>query len=134
MFCPECGRPLPDAATRTCPHCGTMFEIPEQPEPQPSRSCKRSKAALLLGAGTFVFSMLTLLCRLLRLDLRILYGTAAATFFLAPLACCFGLLGILARAKDPTKRGLPSAIIGLLLGLAFGLLAAYCLIMRVFRA
>ena len=32
MFCPECGKPLPDAAMRTCPSCGMTFEIPEQPE------------------------------------------------------------------------------------------------------
>ena len=138
MFCPECGKPLPDASIRTCPSCGTTFEAPEQPEapaPAPERkTCKRSTAALLLGVGTFVFGMLTLLCKLLRFDLRILYCTAAATFFLAPLACCFGFAGILARIQSPEKRGLPSAITGLILGLAFGLLAAYCLIMRVFRA
>ena len=137
MFCPECGKPLSDAAVRICPHCGTAFELPKQPEtaPQPERkTCKRSSAALLLGVGTFVFGMLTLLCKLLRFDLRILYCTAAATFFLAPLACCFGFAGIVARIQSPEKRGLPSAITGLILGLVFGLLAAYCLIMRVFRA
>lgn len=136
MFCPECGRPLKDAAVRTCPCCGTTFEVPEQPEtPAPERkTCKRSAAALLFGVGTFVFGMLTLLCKLLSFDLRILYCTAAATFFCAPLACCFGFLGILARIQSPEKRGLPSAIIGLLLGLSFGLLAAYCLLLRIFRA
>lgn len=138
MFCPECGRPLPDETVRTCPNCGTMFEIPEQPDaavPEPERkSSKRSKAALLLGAGTFVFGMLTLLGKLLRFDLRILYGTAAVTFFLAPLACVLGVLGIAARVKSPEKRGLPSAIAGLVLGLVFGLLAAYCLFLRIFRA
>ena len=133
MFCPECGKPLSDASIRTCPSCGTTFEVPEQPVPE-RKTCKRSVAALLLGVGTFVFGMLTLLCKLLRFDLRILYCTAAATFFFAPLACCFGFAGIVARIQSPEKRGLPSAIVGLLLGLAFGLLAAYCLIMRVFRA
>ena len=128
MFCPECGKPLPDAAMRTCPSCGMTFEIPEQPEmpvEEPERkTCKRSAAALLLGVGTFVFGMLTLLAKLLSFDLRILYCTAAATFFLAPLACCFGFAGIVARIQSPEKRGLPSAIVGLILGLAFGLLAA----------
>lgn len=138
MFCPECGHPLPDASIRTCPFCGTAFEIPEQPDlpaPEPERkTCKRSAAALLFGVGTFVFGMLTLLGKLLSFDLKILYGTAVVTFFLAPLACCFGLSGIIARIRSREKRGLPSAIVGLLLGLAFGLLAAYCLVMRVFRA
>ena len=138
MFCPECGKPLENAEIRTCPFCGTTFEIPEQPEPPlpeaERKTCRRSAAALLFGAATFVFGMLTLLCKLLSFDLRILYGTAAATFFCAPLACCFGFLGILARIQSPEKRGLPSAVAGLLLGLAFGLLAAYCLFLRVFRA
>ena len=135
MFCPECGKPLPDATIRVCPNCGTAFEVPNQLEATEDRAhCKRSGAALLLGAGTFVFGMLTLLGRLMNFELRILYGTAAVTFFLAPLACCFGLFGIVARIRNPQKRGLPSAIAGLLLGLAFGLLAAYCLVMRVFRA
>ena len=139
MLCPECGRPLPDESVRICPNCGTAFTVPEQPAPvlrEPERKphCKRSAAALLLGAGTFVFGMLTLLGRLLDFDLKILYGTAVVTFFLAPLACCFGLSGIVARIRDREKRGLPSAIVGLLLGLVFGLLAAYCLVMRVFRA
>lgn len=138
MFCPECGKPLPDAAMRTCPNCGTTFEIPEQPvthAPEPVRqTCKRSTAALLFGVAAFVFGMLTLLGKLLRFDLRILYCTAAATFFFAPLACCFGCAGVIARIRDSEKRGLPSAIVGLLLGLAFGLLAAYCLVIRVFRA
>lgn len=136
MFCPECGRPLPDETVRTCPVCGTAFEIPEQPavsEPE-QKSSKRSRAALLLGAGTFVFGMLTLLGKLMRFDLRIMYATAAMTFFFAPLACVLGILGIAARVKSPEKRGLPSAIAGLLLGLLFGLLAAYCLLMRIFRA
>ena len=133
MFCPECGKPLPDASLRICPCCGTAFEVPEQPEPE-RKTCKRSAAALLLGVGTFVFGMLTLLGKLMRFDLRILYCTAAATFFFAPLACCFGFAGILARIQSREKRGLPSAIVGLVLGLALGLLAAYCLVMRVFRA
>ena len=136
MFCPECGRPLPDETVRICPVCKTAFEVPEQPAAsEPDRkSSKRSKAALLLGAGTFVFGMLTLLGKLIGFDLRILYGTAAATFFCAPLACCFGFLGILARIQSPEKRGLPSAIAGFVLGLVFGLLAAYCLFLRIFRA
>lgn len=138
MFCPECGHPLPDASIRTCPYCGTTFEIPEQPEspaPEPERrTCRRSAAALLFGAATFVFGMLTLLCKLLSFDLRFLYCSAAAAFFTAPLACCFGFAGILARIQSSEKRGLPSAIIGLLLGLAFGVLAAYCLFLRIFRA
>ena len=143
MFCPECGKPLADGTVRTCPYCGTTFFVPEQPEertpaaaekPQRTGRCKRSAAALLFGVGAFVFGMLTLLCKLLRFDLRILYGTAAVTFFLAPLACCFGFAGVIARIQSPEKRGLPSAIIGLLLGLAFGLLATYCLILRIVRA
>ena len=136
MFCPECGKPLPDETLRTCPDCGTTFFIPAQTEPlAPERkTCKRSRAALLFGVGTFVFGMLTLLARLLSFDLRILYCTAAATFFFAPLACCFGVAGVAARIGDREKGGLPSAIVGLILGLVFGLLAAYCLVMRVFRA
>lgn len=138
MFCPECGNPLPDAAVRVCPSCGTAFEIPEQPtqpaaEPE-RKTCKRSTAALLFGVGTFVFGMMTLMGKILSFDLRILYCTAAAAFFCAPLACCFGFAGIIARIQSPEKRGLPSAIIGMVLGLAFGILAAYCLMMRVFRA
>ncbi len=143
MFCPECGKPLADETVRTCPYCGTSFFVPEQPEertsaaaekPQRTGRSKRSAAALLFGTGTFVFGTLTALGKLLGFDLRILYGTAACAFFLAPLACCFGLFGIVARAKDREKRGLPSAIAGLLLGLVFGLLAAYCLLIRIFRA
>ena len=107
--------------------------LPAVSEPE-HKSSKRSRAALLLGAGTFVFGMLTLLGKLMRFDLRIMYATAAMTFFFAPLACVLGILGIAARVKSPEKRGLPSAIIGLVLGLVFGLLAAYCLVMRVFRA
>jgi hypothetical protein len=144
MFCPECGKPLPNALVRICPNCKTTFLVPDQPDaaqvsvepknPSLHRArSKRSTAALFLGVGTFTFGMLTLLLKLLRADLRILYATAAATFILAPLACCFGLYGIVARAKDREKRGLPSAIVGLLLGLIFGLLAAYCLLFRIFR-
>ena len=139
MFCPECGHPLPDETVRTCPVCGAVFEVPEQPThftptEEEKTGCKRSKAALLLGAGTFVFGMLTLLGKMVGFNLKILYGTAAATFFFAPLACVLGILGIAARVKNHEKRGLPSAIAGLLLGLLFGLLAAYCLLMRIFRA
>lgn len=144
MFCPECGKPLPNEVVRICPSCGTAFLVPEQAahiDTAPAEKarternghCRRSTAALLFGVGTFVFGMLTLLERLLAMDLRILYGTATVTFFLAPLACCFGLSGIVARIRDREKCGLPSAIVGLLLGLAFGLLAAYCLLMRIFR-
>ena len=146
MFCPECGKPLQDELVRICPSCGTAFSVPKQPEEakeppvqtttemERSGRSKRSAAALLFGVGAFVFGMLTLLGKLMRFDLRILYATASAAFFFAPLACCFGLYGIIARAKDREKRGLPSAIVGLLLGLAFGLLAAYCLLIRIFRA
>lgn len=146
MFCPECGKPLPNELVRICPSCNTTFFVPEQPDEvreQPAlperktaegKRAKRSTAALLLGVGTFVFGMLTLLGKLLRFDLRILYATAAATFFLAPLACCFGVFGIAARIKKREKKGLPSAIFGLSLGIAFGVLAAYCLLWRIFRA
>ncbi len=141
MFCPECGRPLPDETVRVCPLCGTAFIVPEQPvisekpfEPADKTRCKRSVAALLLGVGTYVFGMLTLLGKLIGIDLRLLYVTAAGAFFFAPLACGFGIFGIAARVKDPEKRGLPSAIVGLILGIVFGLLAAYCLLLRILRA
>lgn len=146
MFCPECGKPLPNELVRICPSCNTSFYVPEQTDDAPEqpiqpeirsvagKRAKRSTAALLLGVGTFVFGMLTLLGKLLRFDLRILYAAAAATFFLAPLACCFGVFGVAARIRNRDKKGMPSALIGLLLGLAFGLLAAYCLLIRIFRA
>ena len=65
MFCPECGKPLPDAAVRTCPCCGTTFEVPEQPTPTAPESerktCKRSAAALLLGSASVVWYLPALL-------------------------------------------------------------------------
>lgn len=129
MLCPECGRPLPDEKVRTCPLCGAAFEIPERKKP-----CRRSVAALLFGVGTLLSGSLTLLCKLGGLGIRILYGAAAVTFFLAPLACGFGVFGIAARIGSREKRGLPFAVIGLALGLAFGLLAAYCLLWRIYKA
>ena len=136
MFCPECGRPLPNATVRICPLCNTAFEIPEPPVRTVGvqKSCKRSVAALLFGVGTFTFGMLTLLCKCMGFELRLLYASAAVTFFLAPLACGFGVFGIAARIGSREKRGLPSAITGFLLGLAFGLLAAYCLLWRIYKA
>lgn len=140
MFCPECGRPLPDANTAFCPHCGNRVEIPIQPvripvtaqtetaAPKRSRLCT---AALLLGVGTFVFGMLTLTCKLTQgIAFRMMAIVAVITFFFAPLACCFGVAGIISRARS-RKKGLPSAIIGLILGLVFGLVAAICLLARV---
>ena len=171
MFCPECGRALPDAKAHFCPFCGnriilppdlqtaaeTPLNAPETPEPQTAAetypnapetpepeapaapigqesAVSRSKictAALLLGTGTVVSGMFTLILRILNADLRVLGAAAVTTFFFAPLACVFGLCGIVVRAKDPHKRGLPSAIFGLALGLAFGLVAAYCLLRRI---
>ena len=160
MFCPECGQPLPEAA-RFCPNCGTRVSLPQKvqllkneadgpsqqakteesssPNPaaaafaeQPGNtSSKRCTAALLLGTGTCLFGMLTLICRLLATDLRILGVTATVTFFLAPLACIFGLIGIVMRIVNPKTRGLFRAVFGLLLGLLFGALAAICLLKRV---
>ncbi len=136
MFCPECGRPLPNADAQFCPHCGNRVEIPvepvaaqtEPPAPKRSRLCT---AALLLGVGTFVFGMLTLTCRLVQgIAFRMMAIVAVITFFFAPLACCFGVAGIISRAHS-RKKGLPSAIIGLILGLVFGLVAAVCLLARV---
>ena len=94
-------------------------------------SSKICSAALLLGAGTVVFGVFTLILRMLGADLRLLGAVAAVTFFLAPLACVFGLSGMIIRAKNRHKRGLPSAIIGLIFGVAFGLLAAACLLGRI---
>lgn len=156
MFCPECGHPLESAEVKFCPNCGSRVIAPTVPEPaektpqdasqsasepqteplpqEPVTTSKLCTAALLLGAGAFVFAVLTCVARVLSLDLRIMGAIATGAFFLAPLACCFGVFGIVARAKDREKRGLPSAIAGLLLGLVFGLLAAYCLLLRIFRA
>ena len=171
MFCPECGRALPDAKAHFCPFCGsriilppdlqtaaeTPLNAPETPEPQTAAetypnapetpepeapaapigqepAVSRSKictAALLLGTGTVVCGMVTLILRILNADLRVLGAAATATFFFAPLACVFGLCGIVVRTRNPQKRGLPSAIFGLLFGLAFGLVAAYCLLRRI---
>lgn len=100
-----------------------------QTEERTTRS-KRCTAALLLGAGAFVFAVLTAIARELALDLRILRILAAGAYFLAPLACCFGILGIVATAKNKRKRGLPSAIAGLLLGLLAGVAASYLLLAR----
>ena len=137
MFCPECGRPLPDADTKFCPNCGSRVEIPEQPvaaqtEPAAPKRSGICTAALLLGVGTFVFGTLTLTCRLVQgISVRVMAAVAIITFFLAPLACCFGVAGIISRARNPQKKGLPSAIVGLLLGLVFGLVAAACLLARI---
>ena len=151
MFCPECGRALPDAAAHFCPFCGNRIVLPPEAQntvqapadtaltdaPKPAAAetpVTRSKccsAALVLGAFCCVFGMLTLIGRMLAVDLRVLKILAAVTFFLAPLACVFGVAGIAARVKNRGKRGLASAIFGLLLGLAFGALAAYCLLTRI---
>ena len=159
MFCPDCGKELPQALVRFCPFCGSRIptlppqdesdtETPElseesaptptelQPEPVQPEPCEPSQsklctAALLLGTGTFLFGMLTLICRILKTDLRVLAAVANLTFFLAPLACAFGLAGIIVRIRNPKKRGLFRAIFGLVLGLAFGVLAAYCLLKRI---
>lgn len=135
MFCPECGHPLERADVKFCPNCGKEVIAPipvETTEKTPvnAQTSKRSTAALLFGAGTCVFAVLTCICRILALDLRALRLVATGAFFLAPLACCFGVLGVAARIRQK-KRGLPSAIIGLLLGLCFGLLAAYLLLGRI---
>lgn len=141
MFCPECGRSLPDANAKFCPHCGNRIEIPGQPErataaatvglsaPRRSGLCT---AALLLGVGTFVFGMLTLTCKLMQgIAFRVFSAVAIVTFFFAPLACCFGIAGIISHARNPQKKGLPSAIVGLFFGLVFGLVAAVCLLARI---
>lgn len=106
---------------------------PEFETPRLKTRSKRSTAALVLGLLAAAFAALTLLCRHFRIDLRLLYAAAAATFFLAPPAVCLGILGISARVTDREKRGLPRAILGLILGLAAGSLAAWCLLMRMLR-
>ena len=100
-----------------------------EPVKLPKAQSKLSTAALILGTGAFVFAMLTLIGRMLALNLRVLGAIATATFFLAPLACCFGLAGIIVRIRRPAV-GLPSAIAGLLLGLVSGTGAAYLLLAR----
>ena len=151
MFCPECGRALPAPDMRFCPFCGSRIvvsaeasvpgsrtETAVEPEPytvisaapQPTHS-KICTAALLLGTSTVVFGVFTLVLRMLNADLRVLCAVSAVTFFLAPLACIFGLAGIIVRAANRHKRGLPSAICGLLFGLAFGALAAAALLSRI---
>ena len=147
MFCPECGSPLESSAIKFCPNCGSRVIAPAVPETaqipplsasetvpkaqeQPVTHSKLCTAALLLGAGAFVLAVLTLICRMLSLDLRVLGAVATGVFFLAPLACCFGVAGIIVRARNRHKRGLPSAIFGLLLGLVSGAAASYLLLAR----
>ena len=100
-----------------------------EPVKLPKAQSKLSTAALILGTGAFVFAVLTLIGRMLALNLRVLGAVATATFFFAPLACCFGLAGIIVRIRR-TAYGLPSAIAGLLLGLVSGAGAAYLLLAR----
>ncbi len=109
----------------------TQHSEPRAAQDEPVTHSKRCTAALLLGAGTFVFAVLTMTAYVLKLDLRLLGTLATGAFFLAPLACCFGILGIAVRIKHKRKRGLPSAIIGLLLGLCCGLVTAYLLLARI---
>ncbi len=147
MFCPECGHPLKSADVKFCPNCGNRVIPPATVEPteipplsaservptektEERSASKRCTAALLLGAGTFVFAVLTCIARILAVDLRALRLVATGAFFLAPLACCFGILGIAVCIKHK-KRGLPSAIIGLLLGLFGGLATGYLLLGRI---
>ncbi|MBR0508308.1 MAG: hypothetical protein IJJ86_06825 [Clostridia bacterium] len=106
---------------------------PESETPRLKMRSKRSTASLVLGVLAAAFAVLTVLSRHFRLDLRLLYAAAAATFFLAPPAICLGILGVSARVKDREKHGAPRAVFGLLLGFAAGLLAAYCLAMRMLR-
>ena len=155
MFCPECGHPLESAEVKFCPNCGSRVIAPTVPEPaektpqdasqsasepqteplpqEPVTTSKLCTAALLLGAGAFVFAVLTCVARVLSLDLRIMGAIATGAFFLAPLACCFGIAGIVVRCRHRRKRGLPSAIFGLLLGLISGAAASYLLLARVLR-
>ncbi len=37
VFCPECGKQLPDANARTCPHCGAAFDVLKQPDEESIR-------------------------------------------------------------------------------------------------
>ena len=139
MFCPECGQPLPDPQAPFCPSCGSRIVLPpdapilaqEPPQPPERTPSKRSTAALILGTGTLLFGMLTLICRMLHTDIRVLGAVSVVTFFLAPLSCIFGLSGIVTRIAHPEKGGLCRAIFGLLFGLVFGALAAYCLLKRI---
>ncbi len=159
MYCPECGHPLERAEIKFCPNCGKRVIPPAAPEtvvapplsaqngPQepvaapaaepaapaekPVTHSKLCTAALLLGAGAFVFAVLTAAARVMALDLRLLGALATGAFFLAPLACCFGVAGIVVRIANRHKRGLPSAIAGLLLGLLSGGAASYLLLARV---
>lgn len=133
MFCPECGKPLPEARTAVCPSCKKPVVLPpgalsEAPKRRVSKLCT---AALLFGVGTSVFGMLTFLSRTRNTDLNVLGAVAAGTFFLAPLACIFGLAGVIVRLVRHDLKGAPRAIAGLILGLAFGALAAYCLLRRI---
>ena len=131
MFCPECGKALPNASTRVCPSCKTSVLLPPGAVFAPIRTVsKRCTAALILGLLTALFGTLTLLCRILDTRLPVLGAAAGTTFFLAPLACVFGLMGVLVRLRHPEKRGLIRAVLGLLLGLLFGALAAYCVLRR----
>lgn len=147
MFCPECGHPLESPDIKFCPNCGNRVIPPAAPEPAGIPPLNASEAAsetageritysklctaaLLLGAGAFVCAVLTLICRMLSVHLRVLGAVATGAFFLAPLACCFGVAGIVVRARNRNMRGLPSAIIGLLLGLLCGAGASYLLLSR----
>ena len=147
MFCPECGHPLDSETVKFCPNCGNRVIPPAIPETakitplsasesmqEPAEPATRSglcTAALLLGAGAFVFAVLTLIAFILKLNLKLYGAIATGAFFLAPLACCFGVAGIVVRIKNRRKRGLPSAIAGLLLGLVCGCGAAYLLLARI---
>lgn len=133
MFCPECGQPLPVFDAHFCPSCGKPVNIPEETQiaETPVTRSKLCVAALILGAVSFVFCGLTLICRILAVDLRLLFVCAACTFFSAPLACVLGVAGVVVRARNPHRKGLPSAIFGLLLGFFSGLLSAAALLGRI---